>query len=51
VKNSTAISLAAGDLKHGGWLVSVEGDVGVGEVVYEIDAVLFADSDETLEKG
>ncbi len=41
----------AGDLKDAGGLVAVEGDVGVGEIVDEVEAVLAGELDEAREKG
>ena len=42
--------LRAGDLHDGGRLVTVKGDVGVGEVVHEPDTELFAQGDQSLQK-
>ena len=41
----------AGDFKHAGRLVAVEGDVGVGEVVDEMEAVFAGQFDEAGEEG
>ena len=41
----------AGDLEDAGRLVAVEGDVGVGEVVDEVEAVLAGQLDEAGEEG
>ena len=41
----------AGNFEDAGRLVAVEDEVGVGEVVDEVDAVLLAERDEALEEG
>jgi hypothetical protein len=43
--------LAPGNLKHAGRLVAVEGDVGIGEVVDEMEAVFAGQFDEAREEG
>ena len=41
----------AGDLEDTGRLVSVEAEVGVGEVVDEVEAILAGEGDEAREEG
>ena len=41
----------AGDFENTGRLVAVEAEVGVGEVVDEIEAVLMGERDEAREEG
>ncbi len=50
VKNSTAKSLRARHLHDRGRLQAVEGDVGVREVVHDVDAVAARERDHALEE-